>query len=55
MLLASSVYGKGKEVKGDTKRETNIEELVETVSRLREMVKTVRELLYSEVLSLSYL
>ena len=55
MLLADSVYGKGKEVKGDTKQETNMEELVETVSRLKEIVKTVRELLYLEVLSLSCL
>jgi len=55
MLLASSIYSKGKEVKGDTKRETNVEELVETVSRLKEIVETIRKLLYLEVLSLSYL
>ena len=55
ILSADSVYGKGKEVEGDTKQETDVEELVETVSRLKEMVKTVRELLYLEVLSLSCL
>ena len=55
MLSVGSIYSKGKEVKGDTERETNMEKLVETVSYLKEMVKTVRELLYSEVLSLSCL
>ena len=55
MLLANSIYSKGKEVKGDTEQETNVEELVETVSRLKEIVKTIRELLYLEVLSSSCL
>ena len=51
MLLAGSIYSKGKEVKGDT----NIKELVETVSCLKKMVETIWELLYLEVLNLSYL
>lgn len=55
MLSADSVYGEGEEVEGDTEQETDVEELVETVSRLKEMVETVRELLYSEVLSSSCL
>ena len=41
MLLANSIYGKGEEVKGDTKQETNVEKLVEIVSRLKEIVKTI--------------
>jgi len=41
MLLAGSVYSKGEKVKGDTKRETNVEELVETVSCLKEIVETI--------------
>jgi len=55
MLSAGFVYSKSKEIKGNTKRETNMEELIETVSCLKEMVKTVQELLYLEVLSSSYL
>jgi len=55
MLLAGSVYNKGKEIKEDTEWETNVEELVEIVSCLKEMVETVWELLYLEVLSLFYL
>ena len=55
MLLASSIYSKDKEIKGNTKQETNMEELVETVSCLKEMVETVWELLYLEVLNFSYL
>jgi len=41
MLLAGFIYGKGKKIKRDTKREINVEELVETVSCLKEMVETV--------------
>ena len=55
MLLASSIYSKDKKIKGNTKQETNMEELVETVSCLKEMVETVWELLYLEVLNFSYL
>ena len=55
ILSAGSVYSKGEKVEGDTERETNMEELVETVNCLKEMVETIQELLYLEVLSLSCL